>query len=404
MRTWPSILAAVTLCGAFLAGWAAACGDEPPKPADSQAGSAAHSPSTAPAATAVGSGWLHTDGRFIKDAAGNVVVPRGVNTYVRLQNEQAKYAAIKALGANVVRLMLWKEDIEKPSPTLDPKFDRTGLAAIDRAVGWAREAGLKVILVEQIWSYQVDSAPGTFLTDPELQASWLVMWRTLVDRYKNDSTVVGIDLMNEPYIMQHRSADRIPASVKDPLGAWEQVAKKAVADLRTRNPNLLFVVEGWGPRTIPNWKDAEFLKQSNVVFSSHIYYTGAASWSSWAKAYADGKLAEGKDLLEKWIDKMWGDFTKQGIPVWIGEVGFLTTDPNWKEQMLDELALFDARGIGYAAYTVGVARWSGPFDMVDPAGLPSYRLSVIGKAYSDHLQALSAKELKKVEKRAKNLP
>ena len=240
-----------------------------------------------------------------------------------------------------------------------------------------------IILEQQLWSTDVTPAPSTFLIDATLQAQWLAMWRIIVDRYKNDPTVIGIDLMNEPYSIKGVSVSQ--------RGAWEMIAENAVFDLRSHNPNLLFIVEGWGPRTVPGWQDVKFLKLPNVVYSEHIYYYSASTlplptWElPWRIAYSNGNLTNGRNLLSQYIDSRFTVFTNQGIPVWIGEVGFLTSDPCWQDQMEDELALLDQRGIGYAAFAYGVSRWGLEFDLVDA----SYNLTTVGLAYKNHLKTPS---------------
>jgi aryl-phospho-beta-D-glucosidase BglC (GH1 family) len=271
--------------------------------------------------------------------------------YIRLQNEQAKYLAAKAMGANVVRLMLWKQDIENNPGTANPGQDQRGLAAIDDAVRWAHDAGLRVILVQQIWSYQVEPAPPEFLSDAALQTSWLSMWRTLIDRYKNDETVIGVDLMNEPWNIQPR-----------PLGAqasWEAIAKNAVTELRPRNPHLLFAVEGWGVETQPMWSDLAFLQQPNIILSDHIY--GQRTY--------------------QFLSDRYSAYSSQNIPIWLGEIGFLSTDQSF---MVSQLNNFDLMGLHYTMYTFGASQWGDPYDLVDA----SYALTSIGQEYSEHLKSL----------------
>jgi hypothetical protein len=280
-------------------------------------------------------------------------------------------------------LCLWKCDIETPGPNNtgpEEGKDKRGLAAIDDAIGWAHDAGLMVILDQHIWSEAVEPAPSSFLSLPTLQAQWLAMWRLLVDRYKNDPTVIGIDLMNEPWSIKGVSASQ--------RGAWEKIAKNAVFDLRSHNPNLLFFVEGWArQKPLPGWLDVEFLKQPNVVYSEHIYYACASSYplpeweAPWRIAYSTGNLPEGRDFLSQDMDSRFGFYTNQGIPVWIGETGFLTSHPYWQEQMEDELELLDQRGIGYAAFAYGVSRWALKYDIIDA----SYNLTTVGRVYRNHL-------------------
>jgi aryl-phospho-beta-D-glucosidase BglC (GH1 family) len=243
--------------------------------------------SPCPAAEEPAADWWHTEDRWVKDSRGRVQKLYGVNAVVLLKNERAKFETASKHGFNIVRLMLFKNDLEKPVKDF-PDQDRSGLEAIDRAVKWCREFGIRLILDHQIWGKDIEPAPADFLTNAKTQAEWLAMWRLLVDRYKQDSTVVGIDLMNEPYGLKHKM--KLPASVADPQGAWEDVAKNAIKELRAVNPKLLFVVEDFGRTNAPNglWRDVKFLKENNCVYSSHLYYSGHKQWNPWGKAYAAG--------------------------------------------------------------------------------------------------------------------
>jgi len=337
------------------------------------------------------SGWLHTEGRWIKNGQGMIVGLYGVNTYVRLQNEWLKFVSAKSYGFDTIRLGFWKYDIEHPTSD-DPNVDKSGVDAIDRAVSWSTSLGLKVILDQHLWGPYGGNeycwpAPGEFLSNTVLQQQWLDMWRLLVDRYKNNPTVVGIDIMNEPYMMGR--PESCPASkevsVSNPWSVWEGIAKNAVADLKTHNPNLLFIVEGWA--NDHPWNDIAFLKQGNVVLSNHIYHHFAKDWDDWGKAYASGNLVTGKQLLAKWIDDNYMVYVNQGIPFWVGETGFLTSDPYWQQQMADELKLFDDRNLSYSAYVHAVSAWNEPFDLIDHS-TSSYNLTIVGRMFASHLLAL----------------
>jgi hypothetical protein len=331
--------------------------------------------------------WLHTDGRWIKDSRGDIQKLYGVNTVVRLKNERAKFEAAGKQGFNTIRLMLFKQDIEKPVKDF-PDQDRSGLEAIDKVVKWCQELRMRVILDHQIWGKDIEPAPTDFLTNEKQQAEWLNMWRLLVDRYKNNSTVVGIDLMNEPNGLKHKM--KLPASVADPQGAWEGVAKNAIKELKAVNPKLLFIVEDFGRTNAPNglWRDVKFLKENNGVYSSHIYYSGHKQWNPWGKAYASGDFETGKKLLGKWMDDNYAKYAAEGVPVWMGEIGFRTDDPHWQQEMTDEMQLFDERGIGYALYSYAVWPWPEPFDIVDRSAA-GYQLTKIGQIFSTHVLELA---------------
>jgi len=274
---------------------------------------------------------------------------RGVVMYVCLQNEQAKFTQARAMGANVVRLAFWKNAIEgNPS---GPCVGQDGLTALDNAIQYAESAGLRVILDEHIWALNVPNAPAAFFTDPALQESWLAMWRLLIDRYANNQTVIGIDLMNEPWSISGK-----PANARD---LWEVIAKNAVLDLRPHNPNLIFFLSGWGPATEPMWLDTVFAQQANIALTDHVYGQKTTAW----------------------MDARYNAYLGAGIPVWLGEIGFLSSGSGWMEAQLDN---FDARSLSYALYVYGSGYWLDQYDIVNA----SYALTGIGTIYRDHLAEL----------------
>src|ERR1700734_417487 len=80
-----------------------------------------------------------------------------------------------------------------------------GFALVDRVVGWAKEDGLYVILdmhcapggqtganIDDSWGY-----PWLY-TSPEAQEETVAIWKRIAARYKNNGTVRGYDLLNEP--------------------------------------------------------------------------------------------------------------------------------------------------------------------------------------------------------------
>jgi len=351
----------------------------PPNPTTTQ------TTTTTSTTTTGGLSWLHTEGRWIKDANGNTVLLAGVNCYIRMQNERAKFEAAKAAGAQAIRLALWKVDIEGIFTENDPNEDRTGIPAVDKALAWCRELGLQVILDQHYWGpyggYKcVWPAPIEFWTSSALQQEWLNMWKLLVNRYKNDPTVVGIDLMNEPYMTKAYGTP--PADVE---GIWEGIAKNAITELKKINPNLLFIVEDWGSND--QWRDVAFLKQNNGVYQNHIYYDDMQTWTDWGKAYASGDLVKGKQLLAQWIDSKYMKYPNQGVPFWMGETGFLTGNPHWKEQMNDQMTLFAERSIGCSVFIYGTNPYIDSFDIVDHTKT-GYQLTQIGQLVSAYLLSL----------------
>jgi len=299
--------------------------------------------------------WYYIDGNKIKDSEGNIVMLKGVNTAVCIQNEQEKFTRIAEMGSNVVRLLIWKNGIEG-NPT-GPCAGKNELEEIDKAVLYAKNSGLKIILDQQIWDSNVgNDAPFAFFTDSALQESWLDMWEILINRYKNEPTIIGIDLMNEPWA--------ISGTNKDTQFLWEEISKNAYDELHHLNDDLIFFISGWGKLTQPMWSDIDYLKNKNIVISDHVYNT----WKIWSNDFFTTRYEV---------------FTDIGIPVWLGEIGYI---PGQEELMQTQLNHFDSLGLHYTYWIYGVNRWDLPHELVDS----DYKLTNIGEIYSNHIKNIDS--------------
>jgi endoglycosylceramidase len=196
------------------------------------------------AATAEQNGFLRVEGPRIVDPQGRVVVLRGLNTgnvgkdgvrvYGPLQQELKKNNA--AWGFNCMRLVFVWEGLE-PEPG---KYDRAYLKQIEDLVGICRDAGVWAVLdmhqdlfargqyggngapkwachdkglamhAAPYWGLNYLQPPVTACFDafwadapgPDgtgIQTHYIKTWQYVAEHFKDDATVAGYDLMNEPY-------------------------------------------------------------------------------------------------------------------------------------------------------------------------------------------------------------
>jgi len=182
-------------------------------------------------------------GRFV-DAKGRQVILRGVAVIDKskarryLGNETAEdFTAMRDWGFNCIRLGIIWDGLE-PEPG---KFDDAYLAGVDKRIEWARENGLYVFLDmhQDLFSVKFsDGAPAwatldegnphlsdsavwsdAYFTSRAVQVSfdsfwankpapdgvgvqdhYARAWRHVAERYKDNPTVIGYDLMNEPFV------------------------------------------------------------------------------------------------------------------------------------------------------------------------------------------------------------
>lgn len=198
------------------------------------------------------------------------------------------------------------------------RLEGPGYALLDRAVGWCKREGLYVVLdmhaapggqtgdnIDDSWGYP-------FLFDsPESQDLAVKIWQKIAARYKNEPTVIGYDLLNEP-IPHFFDKDHFNPKL-------EPVYRKIVSGIRSVDKN-------------------------------HIIFLGGAQWDTDFKVFGppfDPKLAY--TFHKYWMDvkqeavQEYVDFSnKYNVPVWMGESG-----ENTDEWIASFRALLEQNGIGW---------------------------------------------------------
>jgi len=319
--------------------------------------------------------YLHTDGRWIRNADDQEVRLRGVNTFVRQQHERAKYEGIKAIGANVVRLMFSAYD------TVNPAW----LVGMDQDIAWCQELGLMVLLDVHVDLMGFDGIGGSIknvLYDETTQAQVVEMWKMLANRYKTNDAVIGIDILNEPWSSatvnpSNPTADRRPW--------WMTYARRVVPEILAINPDLLCIVSGWRmSEAAIAVADVSFYQGQNIVYTDHVYYPDGAT--SWWTGYRDGDREAGRAGLVGYSQARWGRYAEQDIAVFVGEIGFETSVAMWAEEMEDELAVLESLQLNYALFAYGLGTWASTYDIV--SGNSAYVLTQVGIKYSDYIKSM----------------
>ncbi|SPF04202.1 cellulase family glycosylhydrolase [Streptomyces sp. MA5143a] len=304
-------------------------------------------PSAAAAEAAAGAGYWHTNGRQILDANNQSVRIAGINWFgfetanhvphgLWSRDYKSMIDQMKSLGYNTLRIP-YSDDILKPGTMPDSlNFDGkntdlrglTSLQVLDKMVAHAGRSGLKIILDR----HRPDSAGQSALwyTSTVPESTWIAGLKALATRYKGDSTVIGIDLHNEPH-------DPACWGCGDTSKDWRLAAERAGNAVLAANPDLLVLVEGvqsyngvsgwWGGNLMGVADHPVRLDVPNrLVYSAHDYATSVAQ-QSW---FSDPNFPN--NMPGVW-DRYWGYIFKQNIaPVWVGEFGTTlqaTVDQRW---------------------------------------------------------------------------
>lgn len=310
-------------------------------------------------------GWLHTEGSAIKDANNQTQVIKAVSWFgletpdciphglwTLKMDEGLK--SIKSAGFNTVRLPYSNECITSGRVSTDTNWwanpdlkDKTPQQVMDIFIAKAKDNGLNVILDR----HRPSSASQSELwyTSAVPESKWISDWEMLAERYKNDSTVIGVDLHNEPY-----GAAKWGSGVNS--NDWQAAATRAGNAVQAVNPKLLVIVEGvesvgddyywWGGNLAGvKAKPVTLNTPNQIVYSPHDYPKSVYA----QKWFEDANYPNN---LESVWDSHWGYIVKENIaPVLLGEFGTkLETDSDklWLNKMVGYLK---DNGISYSYWS-----------------------------------------------------
>ena len=315
-------------------------------------------PAAAPAA--VGDGWWHTQGNTIRDAAGNIVRFSGVNWHGLDSENRIMHGLwggtnrsienhldeMKTSGFNLIRLP-FSSDIfaagAKPSASaIDPVKNAdllplTCMQLLDRLIASAGARGIRIILDYHRLAGGAASESGRWYDATHSEASWIANWKSLVARYKDNPTVVGVDLFNEVHNGVTWEADNVNVA-----NNWRWAAKRCANEILAVNPNLLICVQGldaygpdggwWGAVHLGNKVAPLTLGVANrLVFQVHDY--GPIVWDQ--PFHKDPAFPNN---LPAFWDHQWGFLHNDGTaPVWVGEWGAVLDDSlgSWSASLRD---------------------------------------------------------------------
>jgi endoglucanase len=317
------------------------------------------------AQAAAPSGWLHTSGSKILASDNSVYTIKAVNWFGMETSNCAPHGLwsisldqgmreIASMGFNTIRLPFSNECLAASSTTsinqnLNPTLvSLTPLQLMDVVIARAKAYGLHVILDR----HRPDSGSQSALwyTSQYSEQKWIADWTMLATRYRNDPTVIGADLHNEPH-------DPSCWGCGNAATDWQAAATRAGNAVLAANPNLLIIVEGvstqadgsttwWGGGLKDVAKKPVVLTVANrVVYSSHDYPASVYN-QSWFSA---GNYPA--NLPGVW-DANWGYLQKQNIaPVFVGEFGTLLQTTSDKQWLASIVSYIRANGLSYGYWS-----------------------------------------------------
>jgi hypothetical protein len=231
---------------------------------------------------------------------------------------EADIRFIKAAGFNTVRVPLhWGLFVESGGEGPN-RFEGHGWLLLDRLVAWCRQAGLRVIIDLHAapggqTGVNHDDGPGVPLTFyvPRHRRLTIALWREIARRYRDEPTVLGYDLLNEPIS---------PYSDEKYLNPrLESFYRQIVEAIRSVDVNHPVILAG------AQWSTS--FKVFDRPFDANTIYTYHKFWASPTRA----ALQEYLNFSNRWQ-----------VPLLIGETG--ESNDQWNESFR---RLHETYGIGW---------------------------------------------------------
>lgn len=323
-----------------------------------------------------GAGYWHTSGTSILDANGAQVRIAAVTWYgmetsywvpagLDFQPYTAIMDRVKALGYNAIRLPFSLELVEhdpivSEHVAANPRLKGMhALGVMDAIVAHARSIGLKIILDDHLCAasrppkHVSDLLEPLWYTRDYPDSSWVRDWTMLARRYRGNNTVIGFDLRNEPHTSGpgpwglhaylNQGATWGPYNgVDNPATDWRLAAERAGNSILKANPHLLIFVEGlqlyadqrepdgaanywWGSILTPARRYPVVLDVPHqLVYSPHDW----GPWK-WNMPWFESMTYESIQRVwhDKWSFLLDDPSAPYAAPVWIGEFGTCTNNP-----------------------------------------------------------------------------
>lgn len=224
--------------------------------------------------------------------------------------QETDFENIASLGFNCVRLPFNHKLIEK-----EPfSYSKEGLSYLEKAIGWARKYGIWVILDlhaapgSQNGDWHSDSTGEVELwKNPSNIERTIKLWTFLANRFKDEETVAGYDILNEPIVA---------------AGELNKFYQDLVKEIRKVDKNHIIFLEP------VNWaQDLDVLekpKDENLAFSIHFYQPLEFCFNTKSVPVYPFKDYLYKKGMEDNIKHLKNCFTisqKLKVPILVGEFG-----------------------------------------------------------------------------------
>jgi len=280
---------------------------------------------------------------------------------------------IKSAGFDHIRLPVDEEQLwDSTGKRYDEAFQ-----LLDNCLGWANNAGLRVVLdLHILRSHHFNAAEKPLWTKPEAQDKFIQLWKDLAGAvHKWPNGMLAYEFMNEPVADDPEQWNRLLSRVADSIRSWERERVLVIGSNRWQSANTFDQL-----RIPPNDK--------NILLSFHFYEPFhlthyKASWTNLkdfngqvqypGQIVVNGqtdreRMVYNEDTLLKMMAKPIHLADSLKLPLYCGEFGVIDGSPRdskiaWYKDLVD---IFEKHNIAYANWNYK----AGSFGIVDAAMKP----------------------------------
>lgn len=276
---------------------------------------------------------------------GTTVLPGKLNTNYTYPTENY-FQNWSSKGVKLIRFPItW----ERMQTSLNADLDRDQVKLLLQTLNYAKKYNMQIIIdVHNYGRYY-----GKIIGKDIPYTGYSTFIQKLVMEFNHHPSILGWDIMNEPYGM--------------PTGNWPKAAQLGIDAVRSYDQKRPIFIEGEAYSTASRWKIfSDGLKNlkdpyNNLVFSAHIYFdsneSGVYAPQDMSKVHANLGIEKVKPFVD-WLKE-------NNLRGYIGEMGIPDDNPIWNVVMDNTLKYLSDQCIPTTYWAAGP--WWGSYKLaVEP--------------------------------------
>ena len=265
---------------------------------------------------------------------------------------RATFTKLRSAGFASVRIPItWLKTI---GPAPDYKIDETWMNRIKEVVGWARDAGLNVIInthhdedhylgseaLGHRWLNIMDATTNASV-NAQVKEQIAIVWTNIANEFKSEGDYLIFESFNEINDGKWGNSSNSYQQARV-LNEWNQVFVDAVRATDGNNATRWLGCPTYcaGPSFINAYvlptDPAQHTMLAVHCYDPYSYTLGEEQWEQWGHTAVSGKYDQwggGEKELRDVYAKLYSNYVAKGIPVYMGECGCSMREYNttsWK--------------------------------------------------------------------------